>query len=231
MRNERGFTLIEVMIAVFIMSMVMLTALSALQMAGRNVAAQTLDNMAYSAVETVVAEVAEDLHYADAAGVTIIDVGNAQVITFRLPKIPVDLDGDGTFLDADGNIEFGYNPRMLPVNGRVMYEFVKTSDISEGTRVDLNWDTDTDDAFDVGYMQKKITNPDDASDEIILKRGNWIVQPKDNWGGDIDGDGDKDPIFVKDGTRVTISVWSLGADPRVAPRLANSRATVFPVGK
>lgn len=222
--GERGFTLLELMIAVSILSIVMLTALSALKMVGDSMAAETLDNAAYSAVERVVGEIAEELHCAD---ITLVSADRTTINY----QIPVDLDGDGTvFVTGTENVEYGFELGGMPRNGSVTYSFVATETVSElALGRDLNGDGDSADVFDLGHMAKVMTDID-AGRTLTWKRGNWLVQPSGAYGGDIDGDGDDDPIFEQLGNhRLRISLWSLGVDPRIAPRLANSRSSVYAV--
>lgn len=225
--GEGGFTLVELLISVSILSMVMLTAFAAVKMVGDSLAAETLDNLAYSAVERVVAAIAEDLHYAQ---ITDIDDVEWTWINFQ---VPVDLNGDGTIEDT----ELGFLLGGRPTPGSVTYAFEADElpdgsprTVSEGMWGDLNGDGDSADTFDLGHMVKLMKDTD-TGDEITQRMGNWIIQPTDNWGGDIDGDaaGDDDPIFSRSGKRVTISLWSLGVDPRVAPRLANSTSVVHAI--
>ena len=212
--GRRGFTLVELLISVSILSMVMLTAFAAIKMVGDSLAAETLDNLAYSAVERVVAEIAEDLHYADISLVSV----DGTTVNFQ---VPVDLS-----VPPDGIAEsMGFHLGGMPRNGSVTYSFVMTETVS----VDLSGDGVAQD-FDRGYMVKLMV--DDAGVRVAeWKRGNWIVQPAGNWGGDIDGDGDPDPMFEQSGDRMTISLWSVGVDPRVAPRLANSRSAVYGINE
>ena len=40
----------------------------------------------------------------------------------------------------------------------------------------------------------------------------FVVQPSGNWGGDIDGDGNPDPIFQSSAGRVTMDLWQMRVD-------------------
>jgi len=210
----RGFTLVELLISISILSVVMLTAFAAIKMVGDALAAETLDNLVYSAVERVVGAIAEDLHYADISLVST----DGTMINFQ---VPMDLNTDGTVSAG----ELGFDLGGMPVNGSVTYRFVMTAAIS----VDLNEDGVSED-FDLGHMVKLMLNAD-TGQTITQRMGNWIIQPTGNWGGDIGGDGNPDPIFSQSGDRTTISLWSLGVDPRVAPRLANSRSAVYGINE
>ena len=218
--SERGFTLMEVMIALTIMSVIMMTALTAMKMAGDSLAADSLDNVAYSNVETVTAEVCEELQLAPSPSVP----GDGSWINFQ---VPVDLDGDGTvFASGDTDLlELGISLGGMPRNGSITYRFVRDDSVSEAVLGrDVNRNNAVDE-FDVGHILKTLSDPLSGW-SMTQKRGRGFIQLKGNYGGDIDGDGQGDPIFSVSGDTVTISLWNLGVDPRVEPRLANSTARV-----
>ena len=219
--GNRGFTLVEVMIAVSIMSVLMMTALTAMKMASDTLAVDILDNMVYSSLETVTGEICEDLQ---CARVSPLPADGAW-INFQ---VPVDLDGDGTvFAGGDtGLLELGVSLGGMPRRGSVTYRFVATNTVSESLiRRDVNGNGNPADVFDIGHILKTMSDPLSGW-TLTQKRGNGFVQLRGAYGGDMDGDGNPDPIFAVSGDTVTVSLWSLGVDPRVEPRLANSTATV-----
>ena len=65
---------------------------------------------------------------------------------------------------------------------------------------DLNGDRDTDDVFDVGQLRRSCWDTDDPSSQpssLGMGPAN-VLQERCNWGGDLDGDGFDDPIFLWD---------------------------------
>jgi len=112
-------------------------------------------------------------------------------------QMPVDPDGDGSMLDADGQVQWGTEQDGVAVAGaKVTIRFVADRVLSEpALAFDLNRDGDTTDLFDLGHLERVL--PDGS---IIPLTGTWILQPNLNHGADIDGDGVADPIFSSDAT-------------------------------
>ena len=110
MKSNRGFTLIELTMTAGLASAyaVMLLALifnlrnTTGMIEGRSTAADNARNTMYS--------LTKELRQASRASLTI---GPGPAITYRIPQ---DLDGDGTVLDAAGNIELGA-PRTIERGG------------------------------------------------------------------------------------------------------------------
>lgn len=222
--GDKGFTLMEVIIAVAIISVIMMTAISAMKMAGDTLAADIMDNMVYSSIEQVAGELCEEMQYAPGSSISVSNDGSW--VNFQ---VPVDLDGDGTVYpagDTSQPVELGVIHGGVPSSGSTTYRFVSTGSVSEAAlSMDLNGNGNMSDSFEVGYMEKVMSDTVSAW-SIQMRRGNGFVQPKGALGGDIDGDGQPDPVFAVSGNTVTVNLWSLGVDPRAQPRLASSTAIV-----
>lgn len=161
-------------------------------------------------------------------------------------QIPIDWDLDGDVLDENGDPEYGYyllgtgsQPGVAPfgaggtdpLNWSVRHEWVATGQLlSEADDdADYNRDADKADVFLVGRIDKIIYDgpPADvasgAAVEILRYSGpEGIVQRQGAIPGDIDEDGDLDPIFSQvdaggnpsgTGNRFIINLWVMGRDP------------------
>jgi hypothetical protein len=110
-------------------------------------------------------------------------------------QLPIDPDGDGSFLDANGAVQWGIVSGGVPLSGgRATLQFVADASVDEALlAVDLNGDGDKKDRFDQGHLERRL--PDGTVETLT---GPWILQPTGSHGGDLDGDGRADPIFSLD---------------------------------
>ena len=91
---------------------------------------------------------------------------------------------------------------------------------------DINNDGDEDDVFDIGQLRRRTWDTTDPNAQVLdLGLGpTGIFQERDNWGGDLDGDGFDDPILLWDPStrQLHMSLFLIGR--------SESRATVRRVG-
>ena len=214
--GERGFTLLELMVAVGILSMILLGAGLALNNANDVAALESTRNEMERSSQSALDRMALELRDSAARVVTVS--ANGSSIQFQ---VPADLNGNGTILDGAGNIEFGFLDNAVPRSGTITYRFVQNvvggqpEVLDESARrMQLNNDADRADRFARGYILRVTQLTSGAVTKQSILTGRWIVQPDGNWGGDVDGDGAADPIFRLDGTsgRVLVNLWGLQVD-------------------
>ncbi|MHC4916625.1 MAG: prepilin-type N-terminal cleavage/methylation domain-containing protein [Planctomycetota bacterium] len=219
---QGGFSLLEVMVAIGILSLVMLMTFASMKSATDVSAVENtrnrLDRKGAKALDTM----SKELRSASVLGVA----GNGTVLVFQKP---VDLDGNGTVLDKTGEPEFGIDDVSPPATGAINFQFVPNNALSVGPmneallRRDLNGDGDRLDVFDRGRIMRATTlwavQPRQLS-------GYYIVQPRGNWGGDIDGDGAPDPIFRINGKQVFMDLWMIAVDASGMQHLVRCQTSV-----
>ena len=96
---------------------------------------------------------------------------------------------------------------------------------------DLNNDGDTVDVFEVGQIRRRIwdaTDPTVPPADLGLGPTN-ILQEQCNWGGDLDGDGFNDPIFLwdRDSRQLHIRLFILGRSNSDVPIVREVQSLVF----
>ena len=214
-----GFTLLEAMVAVAILSGILLTALLAIHSGTDMTNIESARNNMERSNQEALDKLALELR--DAAPRVVTVAGDGSAIQFQ---IPVDLNANGTVLDGNANIEFGFTDRNgAPQSGTITYRFVQNTVGGQPEILDeaalgmgLNRDGDSSDRFVRGRLVRvtRVTGWPEVQDPLPI--GLWIVQPAGNLGGDVDGDGVADPIFQLDaaGGRVLVNLWSMHADGR-----------------
>lgn len=153
--------------------------------------------------------------------------------------VPVDHDGDTDTFDADMNIEWGARrsngdevedlEHTAEDNNQTFkhsYTFVQTGTYSEATNFqDINQDGDTNDTFSMGRIDKQWTAGTDSStstnyiQESMPFSAPWILQIPGNTTGDVDGDGNADPIFFQNGNTITINLFIMKPDEKTPIRM------------
>jgi len=228
---SRGFTLLEVMVAVGILSMVMLGVALALKNTGQVAALEATRNEMERSSQRALDVMALDLRDSAARVATVSADGTS--IQFQ---IPADLNGNGTVLNSSGLVEFGFlDDKGVPRAGTITYKFVQNVvggqnellDEAAGRRK-LNNDADVTDKFARGCIVRitQVTGGAAVTGPIIS--GRWIVQPNGNWGGDINGGGVADPIFKLDATngRVLINLWAMQIDRENHQQVGNFSTSI-----
>jgi len=124
--------------------------------------------------------------------------GDGVGFTFR---VPVDPDGDGLYFQGS---EVTWGARLQSgetTDGWCAVTFQPVAKLREEVRkADLNRDGDLGDSFDVGRIRMVSWNAADPTEKVrdpVLCPPN-ILQLEHDWGGDFDGDGFEDPMFLWD---------------------------------
>jgi hypothetical protein len=113
-------------------------------------------------------------------------------------RTPVDPTGSGNLLQGI-NVNWGAEVGgAASLTSRAAMAFAPMGSVSESdVGADLNNDGDTLDVFDRGSIVRHVW---DESGQLIPDQAslgsNSILQERCNWGGDLDGDGFDDPIFL-----------------------------------
>ncbi|MHC4871964.1 MAG: PulJ/GspJ family protein [Planctomycetota bacterium] len=218
---KKAYSLIEVVICVAILSviltvtsMVMLSTTDAVQVE-RSVA--DTEGAATLVLNRMIEELRE-------AYVVDLPLAGSDTLTFM---VPVDHDGDTDTFDANMDIEWGarradgteiedleHTGEDAAQTFKHVYTFVQTGTYDEAvTFQDINQDGDTADTFSIGRIDKQWTAGTVAAtntDYILQNRpfsAEWVIQIPGNATGDIDGDGDDDPIFFQNGNTITINLF------------------------
>ena len=122
--------------------------------------------------------------------------GEGSGFSFRVPTDPA---GGDDFFDGI-EVRWGATVSGTPLpTGRLAIHYVPDSQITEAELArDLNADGDQEDTFDLGRLRVRTWDTRDAgaaSSEYQL-RGSGVLQEACNHGGDLDGDGFEDPMFL-----------------------------------
>jgi hypothetical protein len=179
-----GSTLLEVIVAAVILAAIIATAVHPAidQAAGTEVVRSSLFVRVDDATQRILGEIEPGE----------IDTPPATGDSLSW-QVPIDPDGDGSCLDADGAIQWGMRKNGVAVAGaRATVRFVIDRVLDEAKLAyDLNGDGDQKDRFDQGHLERQA--PDGTIERLT---GSWLLQPTGNHGGDLDGDGVADPIFA-----------------------------------
>jgi prepilin-type N-terminal cleavage/methylation domain-containing protein len=147
-------------------------------------------------------------------------------------RVPVDPAG-GTQYFVNGQVTWGANLGSVPsINGWTALYFEPVGTITElQVGIDINHDGDRADTFDVGRIRLRtwnITDPNERAFDVALCPA-MILQERCNWGGDLNGDGFADPIFLWMPTlqslHVRLSVLTSSAGTR--PTVTQCETVVF----
>jgi prepilin-type N-terminal cleavage/methylation domain-containing protein len=106
---------------------------------------------------------------------------------------PIDPDGDGVTYDATGAVTWGSTVGGVAVAGAARFVAYVVTDLVLEQHLDLDLDGDGDllDGFEVGRLEEQ--TPDGTR---IALTPNTVLQRPGNPGGDVDGDGQLDPVFT-----------------------------------
>jgi len=147
-------------------------------------------------------------------------------------RVPVDPAGGDDYL-VGGDVRWGATVGNLQTaTGWAAVVFEPRFTYEEATiQHDLNADGDTADTFDVGQLRRRTWNTADATIQASdLGLGpTVIVQERCNWGGDLNGDGFDDPMFLWDANtrRLHVKIHVLGMNSTNAPIMRAVETTVF----
>ena len=127
---------------------------------------------------------------------TIAFRGHGSGFSFRVPTDP---SGNGEYFDELG-IRWGSTVNGVPtLEGWSALQFRPIDTIVEADDGrDLNGDGDTDDTFDRGRIELVSWNAFSVAtnDSSVAMCPPIVLQERCNWGGDLDGDGFEDPLFL-----------------------------------
>lgn len=147
-------------------------------------------------------------------------------------RVPIDPAGDGNYLNGDDLFWGAKLSTGVTLTGyHVLYYDPKTT-ISEAESLeDLNEDGDQDDIFDVGQIRRlswDATDPTGQVDDVGLGP-TVLLQEQCNWGGDLDGDGFDDPIFLwdKDTNQLHVRLFVLGWAMKQMPIVREVDSVMF----
>ncbi|MBL8858945.1 MAG: hypothetical protein JNL28_10600 [Planctomycetes bacterium] len=147
-------------------------------------------------------------------------------------RVPVDPAGGADYLAA-GNVRWGANVAHVGLEaGWAAVVFVPRFTYEESTLgFDLNADGDTLDVFDIGQLQRRTWDTSDptAPPSELGLGPTVIVQERCNWGGDLNGDGFDDPMFLwnADTRRLHVKIHVLGQSSSNAPIMRAVETTIF----
>ena len=231
-----GFTLIEVMMSTAILTVVLATTTFFLTSMTDSVSDEVSRGVLEMNGTRALANLADgfaDVQISAPAPPSGTDLSSS----FVRVREPADLSGDGSLLDdiQAGNF-FGVRaPKPWgDAAGWLEYAFVSQDTLDEAGLGDINGDGDTSDEFVRGWLVRKWhvdaehgVGTDGGLSQNLL----WSVIQKEtspgNYGGDIDEDGNADPLFfMADGSKaLTISIWIYGR-ARGKPVIHNVRTSV-----
>jgi len=146
-------------------------------------------------------------------------------------RVPVDPSGGANPLNGH-DLFFGAVVEGEPtVNGWVAVVFEARDEYTEAaTGDDLNKDGDTTDVFEIGQLGRLTWDASDASrvEELGLGPTN-VIQERCNHGGDLDGDGFADPLFLwnAETNLLHVRLFLLGASRRDLPVVRKVESVLF----
>ena len=148
-------------------------------------------------------------------------------------RIPIDPTGGRNYLNGEdlfwGAVIPGTGPTLT---GYMALYFEPRTTCSEAeTGDDMNGDGDAEDVFDVGHIRRlawDAANP--AGDVEDVGFGPMVIlQEQCNWGGDLNGDGFDDPIFLwdKDTNLLHVRLFILGRAVKEMPIVREVESLMF----
>jgi len=215
-RTRSGTTLVELMVSMAFLAIVLTFSFGALQTTGERFSGEMAIYEISSQARMALAKLSKDLaearilsRSADHSSITVM--------------FPVDADGDGGYLDADGNIAWGVETTE---NWTATYAFVSERTLSESYYgKDFNRDGDTQDTFMIGGINQMIADDNGVVRAMYGLPIRNVAVHLGAWDADFDGDGNADPMFMRIDTetdlendltfdRLRIAFWLLSRDSR-----------------
>ncbi len=185
--NSRGFSLLELTVSILIVSV---AAVAIAQIVVESVQVYNV-GLNQSILEQETDLFAQQLERT---------MREARVLSFGTNflefQVPIDHDGDGDIVDPSGQAELGAGGIL---GYRTLYNIVVNETFVEAERgYDLNGDGDLQDSLGIATIERNTITDDipgiNVASEVILRD---VVTTQPIVGGDIDGDGVGDPIFVR----------------------------------
>jgi hypothetical protein len=157
--------------------------------------------------------------------------GEGAGVSFRVPVDPTGATPPN-YLDGE-DIRWGAVVGGVPtLDGWIAIEFVPATTFAEAdTGDDVNEDGDTNDVFDIGQLRRRVWDtsvPGGPVDDLGLGP-TAVLQERCNWGGDLDGDGFDDPIFLWNQSTRTLHVrlFVVGRTVRDLPIVRRIESVMF----
>ena len=252
-RDRRGFTLLEMVIAVTILAGILVGVAVMLHSTGKIATLEAARNEIERVNQKALDQMALELRDAAARITTVAFDGTS--VQFQIPVPPYDTPLNLPFdpsdpdepankptVDATGATRFGFlevtgKLQRTPRDGTITYQFVPDTRaglpevVSEAAlRMNLNADGDSIDQFVVGRIVRitQVTGQAAVTDPGSM--GIWIAQPFPiaNLGGDVSGDGQPDPIFQLDAanSRIIVNLWAVHVDGNKNPHFVRSTTSI-----
>lgn len=210
-RGEGGYTAFELVIVIAIFGLVLFALGGLLNTGGASANFLAATATHQGRCRAMVEKVSRELMTARL--VALADSPDEPRLDFQTP---VDWDADGDQLDPDMLIEWGVDEEAGAVLGAfAVLSFVPYDRADEiADRIDYNDDGDQLDVFRVGRLVRRTA----GGLRTAFGDLNLLVNDADPQ-GDVDGDGNPDPMFTFDGTQtVGIQIFALNTDVAGEPR-------------
>jgi len=157
--------------------------------------------------------------------------GDGIGFSFRIPVDPTD-SVPPVYLDED-ELQWGHELHGTPsTDAWACLHYVPRFTYAESTTGDdINRDGDTTDVFEVGQIRRRIwdtTDPTVPPADLGLGPTN-VLQEQSNRGGDLDGDGFNDPIFLwdRESRQLHVRLFVLGRTNSDVPIVRKVESLVF----
>jgi hypothetical protein len=166
---------------------------------------------------------------ADEGGVPVFFRGDGTGFSYR---VPIDPANDGNYLNGADLFWGAEIQGTKNLDGYLALYFEAKMVLDEAeTGDDVNRDGDSTDVFDIGQIRRvtwDATDPTGPTEDVGLGP-TVILQERCNRGGDLDGDGFDDPIFLwdKDSNQLHIRLFVLGRAMREMPIVRKVESTMF----
>lgn len=145
---------------------------------------------------------------------------------------PIDPTGGNDLMQADDLVWGSVVSNVPSLKGWSALAFQPRYTFSEAkTGQDINADGDLLDVFDVGVVGRRrwVSGDTDWDTDNINMGPSAVLQEQCNWGGDLDGDGFDDPIFLwnKDTRQLEIRLFVIGGISSGNPLIRKVESTIF----
>jgi len=242
---KRGMTLVELLIAVAILSAVMLSVGSVLMSTAGELSVSMADTDLRTKMNLASEKIVDEL--SDASLVQTTVAADGHWVSYAVP-VQLDLSYTGASPDFQQRYgaRAGANETVGGLNAIVFQESANpaVSPISEATAVpggiNINANTEAADDFTDTYRVGRLvhvydpngTFPNSNNQQVFRAITGEIICQASATGGtglgsDIDGDGNNDPIFQLNNNSVIVNLWALRlVRSENTPLLVNDRVTV-----
>ncbi len=156
--------------------------------------------------------------------------GDGTGISYRMPTDP---SGGHDFF-ANGQLQWGATVGQAPLlTGWCAMYFVPVTTFSEAqSGVDINHDGDRTDVFDIGQIHRRrwsTANPGSPDSKDVAIGPSVVLQERNRYGSDLDGDGFADPIFLWDPVsgRLHLRLFVMGRNQQGWPTVRRVESMVF----